>query len=190
MLYQNTVINNNNLINKIMATRSNIAVVVKPEDFNRPLCVANPEFAEVAPEVYGRCGGNANLSEVYNRDIFVDAARPVLQIYVHNDGYPEGVGEHLLDSFNSYEQALALVLCGDLSSIGGGSCVAYSVNEGYTKNNEASHQTIATEDEEYLYVFADGEWRIDTPYGLVSLNDYINGNLEDDECYAVENEDE
>jgi hypothetical protein len=46
------------------------------------------------------------------------ADAPVRSIYVHFDGYPEGVGQKLLESWNTDERIEALLDLGDLSSLG------------------------------------------------------------------------
>lgn len=40
-----------------------------------------------------------------------------LRIYVHGDGYPDGVGKDLLEMNMTYEQALEFILEGDRSAI-------------------------------------------------------------------------
>lgn len=45
------------------------------------------------------------------------AGKKYLQVYVNNDGYPEGAGSDLLLKNMAYEQALAFILEGDRSTV-------------------------------------------------------------------------
>lgn len=82
-----------------MATRSNIAIILKEEDKAIVFAEPNERLEESGIRLrYGVDNGN------------------VLQIYCHWDGYPEGVGQDLLDDFNSYDEALKLILEGDHST--------------------------------------------------------------------------
>ena len=42
----------------------------------------------------------------------------VKSIYVHSDGYPDGVGHCLINNYNSYEKAIELFNFGDASYLG------------------------------------------------------------------------
>ena len=76
-----------------MSTRSNIAILLRPEDRNK-------DFKTPWGEVV-----NAN-------------GKKYLYVYCHNDGYPEGVGADLINMFNGdkYEKALRYILRGDRST--------------------------------------------------------------------------
>lgn len=76
-----------------MSTRSNIAILLRPEDRNK-------DFKTPWGEVV-----NAN-------------GKKYLYVYCHNDGYPEGVGEDLIRMFDGdkYEKALKYILMGDRST--------------------------------------------------------------------------
>ena len=102
-----------------MATRSNIAILLRPEDRNRTFNVMDPDFDDYRPEMM-RCPNCRSEKSEDCKNIFPDCnpnGSAVLQIYCHWDGYPEGVGEALQSGYNTYEQALALILGGDLSSL-------------------------------------------------------------------------
>ena len=138
-----------------MATRSNIAIILRPEDRNRTFNVMDDEFDDYCPVMkYPNC--QSEKSEDW-KDIFPDCepnGSPVLQIYCHCDGYPEGVGEALQSGYNTYEQALALILGGDLSSLDSSYSCPYSLGEGEDAGSCAP--TVLSEaklNEEYLYVF-------------------------------------
>ena len=76
-----------------MSTRSNIAILLRPEDRNK-------DFKTPWGEVV-----NAN-------------GKKYLYVYCHNDGYPEGVGADLISMFDGdkYEKALKYILKGDRST--------------------------------------------------------------------------
>jgi hypothetical protein len=78
-----------------MSTRSNIAIRLREADRNKTF--ETPWGEKVKPN-----------------------GAPFLNIYCHNDGYPEGVGADLKDMFDggSYEEALEYILRGDRSTTG------------------------------------------------------------------------
>lgn len=138
-----------------MATRANIAIVLKPEDQNIPLNFMSDRFKDVRPLVgMVDIGGE---SEIEFTDVI--ANKPVLQIYNHNDGYPDHLGEVLNKYYNDYEKALALILAGDTSFVDQHSTKAYASrpDEGYERNKPVilDHSRV---NEEYLYTFVDGKW--------------------------------
>lgn len=138
-----------------MSTRSNIAIILRPEDRNLSLNVMDERFDDYRPNM--RCPNCRSQKEENMEDIFPDCepkGNAVLQIYCHWDGYPEGVGEDLQNGYNTYENALALILGGDLSSL----YQYYSYPYSLGKNEDASRcaPTVlqkAKLNEEYLYVF-------------------------------------
>lgn len=138
-----------------MSTRSNIAIILRPEDRNLSLNVMDERFDDYRPNM--RCPNCRSQKEENMEDIFPDCepkGNAVLQIYCHWDGYPEGVGEALQSGYNTYENALALILGGDLSSLDQSHSCPYSLG----KNEDASccAPTVlqkAELNEEYLYVF-------------------------------------
>ena len=139
-----------------MATRANIAIVLKPEDQNVPLNFMSDRFKDVRPLV-GM--DKAEDSEIGFTDIIAD--KPVLQIYNHHDGYPDHLGTVLNKYYNDYEKALALILAGDTSFVDPHSTKAYASrpDEGYERNKPTilDHSRV---NEEYLYTFMDGKWVI------------------------------
>ena len=86
-----------------------------------------------------------------------------LGIYNHSDGYPGGVGEALLEHYNTYEQALNLVLGGNCSSIID-SYQPYALRDG--EDWENIKPEIMDEDMkldwvyDYGYMFKDGMWYV------------------------------
>ena len=93
----------------------------------------------------------------YLEDIFPNCepnGNAVLQIYCHNDGYPEGVGYALIKGYNSYEKALALILGGDLSSLYKSHSCPYSLGKGEDPIQCAPDVLEKAEIKEcFLYVF-------------------------------------
>ena len=77
-----------------MSTRSNIAILLRPDDRNK-------DFETPWGQVVNAKG------------------KKYLYVYCHNDGYPDGVGAGLVDMFGGgkYEQALAYILMGDRSTV-------------------------------------------------------------------------
>ena len=138
-----------------MATRSNIAILLRPEDRNRTLNVMDECFNGYRPRMQCPYCRSAKPEDLKN--IFPNCepnGNPVLQIYCHWDGYPDGVGASLQSSYNSYEEALALILGGDLSSLDDSKSFPYSLGEGEDANRCAPTVLQKPElNEEYLYVF-------------------------------------
>lgn len=139
-----------------MATRANIAIVLKPEDQNVPLNFMSERFKDVRPKI-GM--DKAEESEIEFTDVIAD--KRVLQIYNHHDGYPDHLGTVLNRYYNDYERALALILAGDTSFVDQHSTEAYASrpDEGYERNKPAILDYSRT-NEEYLYTFVNGKWVI------------------------------
>ena len=137
-----------------MATRANIAIVLKPEDQNVPLNFMSERFKDVRPKI-GM--DKAEESEIEFTDVIAD--KRVLQIYNHHDGYPDHLGTVLNRYYNDYERALALILAGDTSFVDQHSTEAYASrpDEGYERNKPAILDHSRT-NEEYLYTFVNGKW--------------------------------
>ena len=76
-----------------MSTRSNIAILLRPEDRNK-------DFKTPWGEVV-----NAN-------------GKKYLYVYCHHDGYPEGVGADLIHMFDGgdYEDVIKYIMLGDRTS--------------------------------------------------------------------------
>lgn len=140
-----------------MATRANIAIVLKPEDQNVPLNFMSDRFKDVRPQV--RMVGRGEESRIEFTDVIAD--KPVLQIYNHNDGYPDHLGTVLNKYYNDYEKALALILAGDTSFVDQHNTKAYaSQPDGGYESNKPVILDRSRVNEEYLYTFMDGKWVI------------------------------
>lgn len=138
-----------------MATRSNIAILLRPEDRTRNFNVMDEIFDDYRPDM--QCPNCRSQKRGDWEDIFPNCdpnGNPVLQIYCHWDGYPDGVGAALQSGYNSYEQALALILGGDLSSLDESYSCPYSLGDGEDADRCAPTVLQKAElNEEYLYVF-------------------------------------
>lgn len=142
-----------------MSTRCNIAIVLKDSDKDRKLNLL--EYAEETGfDLKNRL--NDALSDEVVDETFKDkyvVSDGVLQIYCHHDGYPEGVGVELLKHFNSYEEALALILAGDTSYLDEGKSGIYAFRESYD-DDQPMNIEAPTQFNDYLYTWKDGEWKI------------------------------
>jgi hypothetical protein len=110
-------------------------------------------------------------------------------IYCHWDGYPEGVGDTLLQAYQEPEKIDALMALGDLSVLGAeigetqdfeepksGTCLAYGRDRGEENvdvricaDETAFVQLAGKKGAEYAYLF-DGAWKVaDVPYVEVAV---------------------
>lgn len=91
-------------------------------------------------------------------------------IYVHWDGYPDGVGATLLESYTDEDKIRKLIALGDMSSLQ--HTVEACANEAYAARGEtgveAQHsanlaqlsQLTQSCGGEYLYVYKEGNWYV------------------------------
>lgn len=150
-----------------MSTRSNIAIILKEEDKARVFAELNKKLEEAGDRFrYGMDSGN------------------VLQIYCHHDGYLHGVGAELNKYFKNYDDVLMMILAGDCSYIEGGVACHYTSKGEDWASNRPEQRMYARRNEDYLYVFKDGVWKIpvndemiDIEYidaeGYCSIKDYL-----------------
>lgn len=134
-----------------MSTRSHISVKIKDEDINL--------IKKFDPVLFPWI----NSSNVLNKNYpDVELNGSYIKVYHHFDGYPDGLGNSLLNKYNSYELALNLCLGGDYSSIVGNNFLPYygalddewKLVKPKVLNNEP--QLI----ENYLYVFKNDKWYV------------------------------
>ena len=138
-----------------MSTRANIAIFLKEEDRFKPLNFNDIRFDDVRPKLHSN-NLQLNFNDVYcNENETTD--NYVLEIYNHHDGYPDHLFSVLKRYYNSYEQALALILAGNTSFVGKNYTDAYAPFESYESTAPIPLKTPQL-DEEYLYVFKDDEW--------------------------------
>ena len=159
-----------------MATRSYIRVILKEEDRNRDM--------KFNPELIGDESGEYKIDEKeWGREQLTienglwetvnPGGKEALRIYHHWDGYPTGVGETLVKHYNTYEKALNLVLGGDCSTIND-RYIPYALRD--CEDWESVKPTPIREDEgideEYDYMFKDGQWYVRAIYGD-ELKDWV-----------------
>jgi len=109
----------------------------------------------------------------------------IRSIYVHFDGYLEGVGQTLLDNYKDDEKISQLLDLGDLSILAGdigkkhdfdshdsksGMCLAYGRDRGEKKAQAKDHADVKDFvvyrrkcDCECLYLWKNGKWLVYTP---------------------------
>ena len=161
-----------------MSTRSMIFVEVKAEDMgktlkpNKNLIYAKGlRFADVD-------GWRDDKKTIPEAEIDKVPATEItgkyIGIYHHWDGYPEGVGDTLLNLFNTYEDALNLMLYGSESTINCEGEIEPYWLRGCRFGREDTPPSLHTEIPknlnetcwaEYVYLFKDGEWLFDETYG-------------------------
>jgi hypothetical protein len=96
----------------------------------------------------------------------------VSQIYCHFDGYLDGNGKTLQECYPTREAAEELVAGGDMSSLDSSvdTCVYYKRDRGEAEadarifaNMNSYYENLQSE--EYNYLFLNGQWFVDEPYG-------------------------
>ena len=97
--------------------------------------------------------------------------KSVKSIYVHSDGYPDGVGHCLINNYNSYKKAIELFNYGDASYLGDtiNECSFYhrdwkrNLDKARMYKNEWLYMHAMRGEEwhiEYIYIFKEGRWFI------------------------------
>ena len=142
----------------MQSIRCNIAIILRSEDRNKVLNVMDEMFDGCRPKV--RCPDCRTCKKIVDiRDIFPDCepkGKPVLQIYCHWNGHPSDVGSVLVKNYNSYEKALALILCGDLSILTKFYAHPYSLGEEEDPSSRAPVPLPKAKADilvDYLYLF-------------------------------------
>ena len=103
-----------------------------------------------------------------------------MTIYNHYDSYVDGVGQILLDYYNTFEEAFGLILGGDTSTVQEtlSECEYYARQEGWGSSvKPVFTSTPPKKAEEYLYIFENGRWYV---YGYSEngpLENYITPSL-------------
>ena len=145
-----------------MSTRSNIRVILKEEDRNRDLkFVPNKQQSS---DMSGNAWGVDQLDKGAWETVNAGGAE-ALMIYHHFDGYIKGVGKTLIENYNSYEDALNLVLGGDCSSINGSYC-SYATRKGEDWEGiqpKAIDENLPAKNE-YDYMFKGDKWFVRALY--------------------------
>lgn len=106
-------------------------------------------------------------------------------IYVHWDGYPDGVGQTLLDSYNTAERIAELVSLGNVSSLGNtiASTRFYARDMGRTEQSAKIYTcnpaNVNWGQGDYNYIWLDNSWKIwdnftdDAQGDLLPLSDFV-----------------
>ena len=98
----------------------------------------------------------------------------ILSIYVHSDGYPDGVGQCLIDNYETYGSSLRLFEHGDASYLGSTlkECSFYhrdwqrELDKAHVHKNFESFKKFYSGDIfiEFVYLFKDGQWLVSENY--------------------------
>ena len=127
-------------------------------------------------------------------------SKNIKAIYVHSDGYPDGVGHTLLSYYNNYDKAYKLFEYGDCSSLGETleDCSFYSRDwnrkEDPAKiyNNEYSFLSELSGDVfiEFVYLFKNNKWYVATSKSIKAPKDHwdeiiMNGKIESSRLYYL-----
>lgn len=109
----------------------------------------------------------------------------VLTIYSHWDGYPEGVGRVLVESYNTEAQVQDLVAQGDVSVLDDTIGDSEFYRDRGEDNTEAENfELYDIEDcEEYNYLWAHDEWLFSFQGVWYRLAYYLEAELEDVHSY-------
>lgn len=120
-----------------MSTRCNVAVILKEKDLNTRLYETKHNY------------GYVDTKE----------SHPTMEIYIHHDGYPDGVGKYLKKNLTDYESVVNYILEGDRTSA---ECPYTECGENW-ENDKPYFWPDIWEDksdipEDYLYLFKDDKW--------------------------------
>ena len=104
----------------------------------------------------------------------------ILSIYVHSDGYPDGVGQCLIDNFKTYISAEKLFRYGDASYLGSTlkECSFYhrdwhrDLDKADVHKNFESFKKYYASDIfiEFVYLYKDGQWLVSDNYSKPELD--------------------
>jgi len=103
----------------------------------------------------------------------------ILSIYVHSDGYPDGVGQGLIDNYKTYISAEKLFRYGDASYLGSTlkECSFYhrdwkrDLDKARVHKSFESFKTYYAGDVfiEFVYLYKDGQWLVSDNYSKAEL---------------------
>lgn len=97
----------------------------------------------------------------------------VNSIYIHWDGYPEGVGQYLLDNLTEYDNIVEYISNGDRSSV---EQSYYEMREEVAPSDFHTKDSFPNCGQEFEYLFENGEWLVRDLYGndsWVSLKEVL-----------------
>jgi hypothetical protein len=112
-----------------------------------------------------------------------------ISIYCHSDGYPKHTGKILFEHYSDPARVQSLIDLGDISFLAPeidppagvkhsfqervpGVTVAYHRDRGERKCIDVSNNRMDVPDNEYIYIFEDGEWLL----GSLKLSEYFKSN--------------
>ena len=103
----------------------------------------------------------------------------ILSIYVHSDGYPDGVGQGLIDNYKTYISAEKLFRYGDASYLGSTlkECSFYhrdwkrDLDKAHVHKNFESFKKYYAGDVfiEFVYLYKNGQWLVSDNYSKPEL---------------------
>lgn len=137
-----------------MATRSTITLKIKKNTKGKTFHFDENKLPIVGGERI-TCD-----NECINKVGDVKIEKNYLTIYHHWDGYPEGVGRTLVETYNEYDTILNLLCGGDASSINGDNVTQYCAWRGEEWNDvkptQSDEEPLVQQD--YTYLFKRGKW--------------------------------
>ena len=154
-----------------MATRSTISLKVSEGDKGKVFHFDENKLPK----------GLSCVNEEIDKVGDVKVEHDYLTIYHHWDGYPEGVGETLVEQFNTYDSILNLLCGGYASSINGDTICQYCAWRGEAWEDVQPTQSDREPSvrEEYAYLFKDGKWffKAYDSEAWSDLNEYLGNNV-------------
>lgn len=153
-----------------MATRGTIVIKIKDEDLGKKVKV-DPSYLTKKED---------KIKKYETKCFEIELSKKYAEIYQHWDSYPSGLGQDLIDYWDTYDKVLNLILGGDASSVGenvNGYVAMDDRDEQYDDlkprfSNNCPHVT-----EEYQYLFDEDEkWYVRGDYEIeewVLLSEYL-----------------
>ena len=103
----------------------------------------------------------------------------ILSIYVHSDGYPDGVGQCLIDSYKTYISAEKLFRYGDASYLGSTLKERSFYHRDWKRDLDVAHvhknfesfkkHYVGDVFIEFVYLYKDGQWLVSDNYSKPEL---------------------
>jgi hypothetical protein len=96
----------------------------------------------------------------------------ILSIYVHSDGYPDGVGQCLIDNYETYGSSLRLFEYGDASYLGSTIEECSFYHRDWQRDLDKAHVHKNFESFKKFYsgdLFKDGQWLVSENYNNPEL---------------------
>lgn len=95
----------------------------------------------------------------------VNPDKIIVSVYHHWDGYPSGLGKHLVEKYNSFNDADSIICMGDISTLMG-----YDEPRTYASRGEDRPAAVARDryqfflqcvdcDAEFAYLWDDDSWK-------------------------------